>query len=826
MGENSVNADNPNQRWLRIQELAERVEPLSPELRLPMLEALEPDAALRIEALSLLEAIAAESSAQKQASASSTDAAASPRELPAAIAQYRVEAMLGQGGSGTVYAVTREVHGEAQPLALKVLHTPLSNEDAQSRFRREQQILARLAHPSIIRWLDSGFTPEGQPFLVMERVDGKPIDAFVRERKLSPEAILNLMLEVCDAVAEAHRNLILHLDLKPSNIFVTKQGHAKLLDFGTAKLLDAESTWTTTRQLTPLYASPEQLRGDPLNTSADVYALGLILYELLTGAWPFGEKGSFLSVAGRLDGSVTMRRVRGLTDGDLAVVLEKALATESNQRYRTVNEFAEDLRRYRAGQPILARRQTFSYRASKYLRRHRTAVALSATLAFALIISAVYSYTLYLRADRERTRAVAVARFLEEMLTNADPTQQTVSPEKGLQLRVVDLLDSSAQNAAALEKENPSVAVSIRSAISGGYKGIGQYEQAEAQARSAIKLAQVHFGNNSWEYLQALESLASTKKAASQYAIAAPLQQELIALYEAIAPRHEGYEKALASYAGTLVYLGRAQEALPVAEKSLRTAQARTGDNEDRAYAQVQLAFVYNALNRNEDYLRILEEAVALRRGLPSPSLNHGAALNNLAHALHKIKNYTRALSTQEEAVAFYKARLGNTHPTVVQTLVTLAVMQAQAGQPAQAIATASEAKSLSDQTWTGDHKDRAYAHTVWGHLACRDDVLRPQAVTALSFGLDMRKRVLGANNAEVMGGHWNLAQCLDRLGDYAGAIPHVEQTYRIVAAEKYPAEEIRETVEYYAKVQGKLGRNMTYEEALRNLEKQFPPKL
>ncbi|MDX2266957.1 MAG: serine/threonine-protein kinase [Bryobacter sp.] len=810
---------NPSQRWQRVQELADRLEPLAPHVRQEMLAALEPDASIRAEVQSLLFALAQEPLAAPPEPSQAKNTAT----LPESISHYRVESLLGQGGTGTVYAVTREVHGQAQPLALKVLHQAFNNEESQSRFRREQQILARLAHPSIIRWLDSGFTADGQPFLVMERVDGKPIDAYVRERKLSPEAILLLMLEVCEAVAEAHRNLVLHLDLKPSNIFVNKQGHAKLLDFGTAKLLDAESTWTTTRQLTPLYASPEQLRGDPLNTAADVYSLGLILYELLTGAWPFGEKGSFLSVAGRLEGSVTMRRVRGLTDGDLAIVLEKALASEPAQRYRTVNEFAEDLRRYQAGQPILARRQTFSYRASKYIRRHRTAVGLAAIFAFGLAASSVYSFVQYRKAETERARAVAVAGFLEQMLANADPTQQTISPEKGLALRVVDLLDASAAQAATLEKSAPSVAVSVRSAIAGGYKGLGQYEKAEIQARTALALAQSGFGNDSWEYLVALESLASAKKAASQYALAAPLQQQVLSLYEALAPLHNGYEKALSSYAGTLVNLGRATEALPFAEKALRLTQSRTGDLEDRAYAMVQLAFVYNALNRNEDYLRILEEAVALRRTLPAPSLNHGAALANLAHALHKIRNYNRALSTQEEAVAFYKARLGPQHPAVVQALVSLAVMQSQATSHEQALITAAEAKSLSDLTWPNDHKDRAYAHTVWGHLACKDDAQRLAAVKALEFGLAMRQRILGANHGEVMGGHWNLAQCLDRLGDYLGALPHVEATYRIVVTEKYPAAEIRETVEYYAALRTKSGQPTTEEEARQSLERKLP---
>ncbi len=787
-----------------------------------MLEALEPDPSLREEVLGLLAALEAEQLASARAQEKRS---APPLPLPPAIGPYRVESVLGQGGVGTVYGVTREVHGERQPLALKVLHQTMSGEEAQARFRREQQILARLVHPSIIRWLDSGFTPEGQPFLVMERVEGAPIDDFVKSRQLSPDAIVRLMLEVCEAVAEAHRNLVLHLDLKPSNIFVNTQGHAKLLDFGTAKLLDPGTTWTTTRQLTPLYASPEQLRGDALNTASDVYALGIILYELLTGSWPFGEKGSFLSVAGRLDGSLTLKRVRGRIYGDLAVILEKAMASEPAQRYRTVNDFSEDLRRHLAGRPILARRQTFSYRAAKYVRRNLGAVLVIAAMSLGLVAASVYSFGQFRKADHERRRAVAVNRFLEDMLANADPLQQTSARAAGVNLRVVDLLDAALLTVDSLDRSEPAVAAAVRASIAAGFRGVGAYDKAEGQARLAAKLAQANFGIESWEYLQALEALALTKKAASHYAEAAPLQQQLIALYEKIAPHHEGYERALSGYAGTLVYLARKKEALDFAEKALRVTEARTGELEPRAYSISQLAFVYNSLNRTEDYLRLNEQALALRRSLPVPTTNLGATLNNLAHAYYRVKNYPRALDLQQEAVTFYRARLGNDHPAVMQTLVTLAVFQDRAGRREDAVATAASAAVLADKLFPGDHKDRAYAHTVKGNLACADETTRPQAIEELRSALAMRQRVLGRNHGEVMGGNWNLALCLGRAGQAEAALAHLEETFRICREEGYPPEDIKETVEKYVEFLAALGRATPYDDVLRDLNEKYPAK-
>jgi tetratricopeptide (TPR) repeat protein len=443
-------------------------------------------------------------------------------------------------------------------------------------------------------------------------------------------------------------------------------------------------------------------------------------------------------------------------------------------------------------------------------------------MALGIVASAVYSYVQFREADKERRKAVAVSRFLEEMLTNTDPTQQSKAKEVGVNLRVVDLLDASAITVDPLEKSEPEVAVAVRAAIAGGYRGIGQYETSEKQARRALQVAQQKFGSQSWEYLQALEALARTKKAASQYAEAAPLQQQLIALYEAIAPRHEGYELALSGYAGTLVYLARKKEALEYAEKSMRVTEARTGEIEPRAYAMSQLAFVYNSLNRTEDYLRLSEQAVALRRTLSPPSAQHGASLNNLAHAYYRVKNYNRALDLQREAVEFYRTRLGAENPAVVQTMVTLAVFQSRAGRREEAVATAEQAVRLADRIFPGDHKDRAYAHTVAGNMACEDDEGREEALRELRFGLAMRQRVLGKNHGEVMGGNWNLALCLGKAGKQAEALAHLEETYRICVEEEYPAEDVKETVEKYLEFVNAGGRGWSYADAEEYLRNRF----
>ena len=359
--------------------------------------------------------------------------------LSGRIGPYTVLRNLGSGGIGTVYLVERLAGGVVQRSALKVLSLHAAGPAFAERFAREQHILGSLDHPNITRMLDAGIGDNGEPYLVMEYVDGHQLDVFCDNRALSIEARLKLFLEVCDAVSYAHRNLVVHLDLKPSNILVTDaEGMVKLLDFGTSKLIQPDSTLTTTVLATPAYASPEQLRSEAVTTACDVYALGVILFELLAGRRPNQDSSVAIMIERSLREQVpqpvmeavtaaaaeqrglTQARLVSLLRGDLATIVAKCLNPRPQDRYPSVESLVVDLQRYLAGRPILARPWTTTYRLVKFVRRNRRLVLASAVVVAALGLLAGYAGWQQERALEEGRRAVRMQDFLYKLFRLAN----------------------------------------------------------------------------------------------------------------------------------------------------------------------------------------------------------------------------------------------------------------------------------------------------------------------------------------------------------------------------------------------------------------------
>ena len=428
---------------------------------------------------------------------------------------YRVVEQIGSGGMGEVFRAVRADDQYQKQVAIKLVRTGQDSGFVIGRFKNERQILATLEHPNIARLLDGGATEEGLPYLAMELVDGKPIDVFCDERRLDTTERLELFLQVCSAVQYAHQRLIIHRDIKPSNILVTKDGAPKLLDFGIAKILDPaatgvslENTLTIFRLLTPGYASPEQVKGEPITTASDVYSLGVVLYELLTGRSPYGErkrtsdelilavcemdpeKPSSIVTRPPPDGNdatatvaerallrdVSPQKLRNRLRGDLDNIVLKALSKEPQRRYSSVEFFAEDVRRHLNNLPITASKDSLRYRTSKFVRRHKAGVVAVGTAMVAVLVAfgvAVHEARIALAQQRlAEQRFNEVRKLANSLIFEIHDSVQTLpgatSTRKLILDRALEYLDN-------LEKETTGDK-RLQSELATAYERVGDVQ--------------------------------------------------------------------------------------------------------------------------------------------------------------------------------------------------------------------------------------------------------------------------------------------------------------------------------------------------------------
>ena len=435
------------------------------------------------------------------------------------VGRYRIVREIGRGGMSVVYLAERADGQFRQEVALKLLQCGLATSQIARRFDRERQILAQARHPGVARLLDGGTTPGGCPYLVMEHVDGRPIDLYCDQERLSVPDRLRLFLQVAQAVEDAHRNLVVHRDIKPSNILVTADGHAKLLDFGIAKLLDPTATsgealtGSAIRLMTPAWASPEQVRGDPVTTASDVYQLGLLLYLLLTGCFPYdvgdgapavrmlaiaqqepvrpsvaavspegcgvapGQQPKTVEEIARVR-DTTPGRLRRLLAGDLDAIVLTALCKEPGRRYGSVAQLVDDLERSLAGRTIGARPDSWAYRTGKLIRRHAGAFT-AAVAASAVGLALGLAYTAGLMQERDRARQEA--EFLRELFEGSSQGAQ------GEALTPRQLLDRGVARVDLELAEDPALQADLLEDLGEMYRSLGLHAEArDLQSRADV----------------------------------------------------------------------------------------------------------------------------------------------------------------------------------------------------------------------------------------------------------------------------------------------------------------------------------------------------
>ncbi len=662
------------QRWQRVSALFDELVELDPAARREALERLgAEDAGLRSEVERLLAGDAEGDARTRDAFADPFAAASLEQWVPQVegmmIGPWRVLRELGRGGMGVVLLAERADGQYEQHAAVKLMRSDGDPAGLRRRFLRERQILARLEHPHIARLLDGGVSAAGEPYFALEYIDGEPLTHFVARQPADAGLRLRLFLEVCAAVQFAHRQLVVHCDIKPSNVLVNRDGMVKLLDFGIANVLvddDPAVAETQLRALTPAYASPEQLRGEPITTATDVYALGAVLYELLTGvhAYRVGNDASSFerlaaisdarralpSGAAALDEASTPLRVPGLAGlpartlrGDLDIITSTALQADPECRYASVEALADDVRRYLDGAPIEARPPSTRYRLGKFIARHRAGVGFAAVAVLALLAAlgtalvqaqrareqAVQAREAAERALRQSERAEAVRRILIGVFEQAAPEAHDGKP-----ITAFELLEKGERQIEASIAAQPAVEADAATLIAELYVQIGEFDRAGVLLQRSLQAtddprvpddvkARVLIG------IAAIEDEKSLHDDAIEHA-----RRGLALLGKSGVEVAPTVAKANYVIAHSLFALGRSAEAETVLQESLLRDRAALGPQSDAvADSLVQLGNVYGGDFRFEESERAFREAIA------AFTANYGEDSYHVAHVLNELSN-------------------------------------------------------------------------------------------------------------------------------------------------------------------------------------------
>ena len=744
---------------------------------------------------------------------------------PKRIGVYEVDRQIGQGGMGTVYLATRADDVFRKKVAVKVLKRGMDTDEVVRRFRSERQILANLAHVNIAQVLDGGSTSDGLPYLVMEYVEGTPINTFCDLHRLGLTQRIRLLHKVCGAVGVAHRNLVIHRDIKPANVLVTESGEPKLLDFGIAKLLSTEGfpeTVVPTRPgstfMTPEYASPEQVLGKAVTTASDVYSLGVLLYELLTGHRPYyfesrrpvdvrkavceAEPERPSSAVGKTvelqSGGVRRtvtprdvsaarredpRRLRHRLAGDLDNILLKALRKDPQRRYGSVEQLAEDLERYLTGRPVRARPDTFGYRTSKFVQRHRAMVAAVAVL---LLLAGGFVTTLVVQHRQvvdERDRAELVSEVLTEVFALSDPVRS-----RGESVTVREVLDRGTEHIEDLLAERPEVRAEIYATLGRTYKNLGLYPEAREHLESAAaglprqgaallradvldQLAQVLGLEGDFDRARDLghEALALRRKVHGKTHPSVVASLMHLARLDDLAGRYrqarEGYQEALVlarqtdeaellgmvldRFGQLLVHTGDHDEAEGLLAEALEIFR-RLGDEHPEvpsAMNNLSLAVAAHDPERAEELLRAALELQRGRYQEARPSL--ADSVENLAHLLHRRGRYEEAEPLYEEALELRHEVHGPRHPRIAGTLDKLASMRTTQGRLEEAEQLYRHALEMLLAMLGDAHAETAHTMTSLGQVLLHRGQL-DEAEEMFTRSLDVTRRALGENHARV----------------------------------------------------------------------------
>jgi serine/threonine-protein kinase len=718
------------------------------------------------------------------------------------VGAYRIEREIGRGGMSRVFLAQRADGQFEQRVALKLLRPGLDSDVDRARFRAERQILATLNHPNIARLLDGGLAEGGHPYLVLEYVEGQPIDAYCQERALTVWQRLQLFLMAAEATQYAHRNLVVHRDIKASNIFVSVDGAVKLLDFGLAKLLepaafrgDSSPMHTVAHWMTPEYAAPEQIRREPVTTLTDVYQLGVVLYRLLAGRLPFTTAGGNLREleAAVLRGDPTPPSVAlggsnpagaRLLRGDLDAIVLMAMRRDPAERYASVEALADDIRRQLSGHPVRARRVTATYRARRFVRRHRVETVASLAILISVLAGAGAAVWQARRAAAERDLAQvasresqAVTSFVMGLFEASDP-----AVARGDALTAEQLVERAAGRAELLRSQ-PLAEARMLEVTARLYQSLGQYGKAHAILERAIAIRRSVRSTDQAELAAALDQFAEIEVSLGRYAAGDSTARVALEMQQrALGPRDPAVARTFTLMGNFAIYRGDLAGAEAYHRRAFDIFHERLGaDDSLTVNARLKIGATLRREGRTDEAEREFRDVLATRqRILPAGDPQIAEAMLKVAYLLDEDRGrYEEAEPLYRRALEIRRHAYGNASPLVAATLFDISFLQSRRGDHVGAVASARQGLEIARAAYGGNHPvvaDFTAALAAALHRAGR--LAEAESFYRRAIALDERTR--GPAHESVAGVETDLARLLVDRGNYAAADSTARDALRI----------------------------------------------
>lgn len=724
-------------------------------------------------------------------------------DLPERVGPYRIIRPLGEGGMGHVYLAVREGEGFSKTVALKVVRRGLDTNRVLTRFREERRILAGLAHPNIAALLDGGATEDGRPYLVMEYVEGEPVDRYCDRRGLSVRDRLRLVTTVCAAVHYAHKNLVVHRDIKPPNILVTDEGIPKLLDFGIGKVLagsDADEGLTALeeRVMTPEYAAPEQRSGGTITTATDVYALGVLLYRLLTGRLPWEGAGTSTGrdriptdraeprrpskVSAEADQATEAGRtaVAGRISPELDAVVLKALRSEPEERYPGPLALADDLERFLNGRPVAARPPSLLYLSRKFISRHRVAVAASIAVVAGGLSMTAYTWIQSQRVAAERDKALEVRGFLLETFGAAGPDRETGDP-----VTARALLDGQAATVVDAYAEDPALRAEMMMVLADGYERLGLVEEAESWASRVVA---DHELLPDAEHAAAQNLLAWILHQQGRSSEAEALLVEAVARARAASGAERVLARALNDLGVVLEAVGEYDRAGAAHEEALAMRVALFGEtHRSVAISASNLAAVHYRRGDLEQAVREGQRALEIiERSLGPDHQRTIIAQSNLA-VFKLVQGDLSGAEADYRDLLERQARIqGREHPVTVRVMMSLASVLRQAEKWSEAEGFLREALRITNERPEANPVDVGYTMATLGDILSERGAHR-EAVEMLERSLELQVGALGLEHVAVAQSQNYLSRAFERVDSLEVAVRWQERAVATLGASLGP---------------------------------------